>query len=209
MSTVVLSTAYFPPISYFSLIINHDLTLIETDENYLKQTYRNRCIIHAPGGKQSLSVPVERGSFHKTALRDLKIDYSRPWQKLHIKALNTSYNSSAFYEFFMDDIKKVIMKRNKFLLDLNNEALFLVCNMIGIEANIDFTGEFLHTYEDADDMRYSLGPKGGKGKSLISDIRYFQVFAQDNGFIPDLSILDLIFNMGPETWSVLRKKGIN
>ena len=209
MNKVILSTAYFPPLSYMRMVLRSSIALIELHENFTKQTYRNRCVIYSPGGKQSLTVPVERGSFHKTPLIDLRIDYSKPWQRLHLRALDTSYNSSAFYEFFMDDIRKVILKGHRFLYDLNNEVLELVCSICGIDTPVRFTTEFRNSYDSDNDMRYNITPKGGEGIQIASDIKYFQVFGVDNGFIPDLSILDLLFNMGPESYSLLKKEGQN
>lgn len=205
MDKLLLSTAYFPPISYFMLIANHRESYIETHENYIKQTYRNRCTIHAAAGALDLSVPVERGSFHKVPIMELAIDYSKEWRRLHLRALEASYNSSAFYEFYIDEIESLLAKKHKLLIDLNNDILSLICNMLGIEPDIKMTGLFIPEWPYSNDMRYNITPKGGEGRLISGERPYFQVFSQENGFIPDLSILDLLFNMGPESYSYLKR----
>ena len=120
---IILSTAYFPPIEYFARILKGASVRIETHENYRKQSYRNRCHIYGPNGLMSLVVPVERGSFHKVPIKDLRIDYSRPWQQLHIKSLKAAYSSSAFYEYFIDEIEELINLNSTLLTDLNRAVL--------------------------------------------------------------------------------------
>ena len=118
---ILVSTAYLPPVEYFSLIHNADEVLIEREENYLKQTYRNRCYILSAHGPQVLSVPVYLGSFHKTPVKDIRIDYSKRWQQVHLRAMTASYRSSPFFEFYFEEIEKIISKNHEFLIDLNTE----------------------------------------------------------------------------------------
>ena len=200
---ILLSTAYFPPIQYFSLYMQGDDVLIEGHENYSKQTYRNRCKIYAPGGVLHLSVPVERGSFHKVKVSELKIDYSKPWINLHLRALRTAYNSSAFYEFYIDDIERTLRKNHKKLIDLNTEILLLVLSMLEIENKPVITEEYLAEPTSQTDYRDSFSPKKEDPLFIESMPEYFQVFSPEKGFVPNLSILDLIFNKGPEAYSYL------
>jgi hypothetical protein len=119
---LLLSTAYLPPAEYFARIANASEALIEKEENYLKQSYRNRCYILSPSGQQPLSVPVYLGSLHKTPVKDIRIDYSKRWQQVHLGALVSSYNSSPFFLFYFETIEKIILSNHKFLLDLNMES---------------------------------------------------------------------------------------
>lgn len=204
MKNLVLSTAYFPPVSYLKVIAGADRVYIEYHENYLKQTYRNRCEIPASNGILSLTVPVKEGSFHKTAVRDLQIDYTGEWVRTHLRALKAAYNSSAFYEFYIDDISTILNSGHRYLLDMNMEILLKMCEMTGVEAEISFTDQFVHSYADVADFRQTITPGNRKKKISLNETPYFQVFSEKLGFIPDMSILDLLFNMGPESWSLLR-----
>lgn len=203
MNKLVLSTAYFAPVSYFRLLAGYNEVYIELHENYLKQTYRNRCQVYSSGGILQLSVPVVRGSFHKVAIKELEIDYTREWQRLHLRALKAAYSSSAFYEFYIDEIAEVIERRHRFLVDLNMEVTGLLCEMVGIDPLIRMTDKFIPEYNDATDRRYDLTPKGTV-RAVPEQQEYFQVFSPEHGFIPDLSILDLLFNLGPESYGYLK-----
>ncbi|MFN2378629.1 MAG: WbqC family protein [Bacteroidales bacterium] len=204
MKKLILSTAYFPPVSYLKAMAGADRVYIEYHENYLKQTYRNRCQIPASNGILSLTVPVKEGSFHKTAVRDLQIDYSGEWVRTHLRALKAAYNSSAFYEFYIDEISTILNSGNRYLLDMNMELLLKMCEMTGVEAEITHTDQFVHSYTDMVDFRETITPGNRKKNSARDETPYFQVFSDKLGFIPDMSILDLLFNMGPESWSLLR-----
>jgi hypothetical protein len=204
MKKLILSTAYFPPVSYLKLMAQADMVYIEYHENYLKQTYRNRCEIPASNGILSLTVPVKEGSFHKTAIRDLQIDYSGEWVRTHLRAFKATYNSSAFYEFYIDEISTVLKSGHRYLIDMNLEILQMMCEMTGIETNIAFTDEFIHSYSEMADLRETITPGNREKHSRMNETPYFQVFSDKLGFIPDMSILDLLFNMGPESWSLLR-----
>lgn len=200
---ILLSTAYFPPIQYYTCLSEADNIIIEAHENYSKQTYRNRCKIYSPNGIQVLSVPVERGSFHKVEISSLKIDYSRSWQENHLRALKTAYNSSAFYEFYIDEIRDIIMRNHKYLIDLNMEILKKSLSLLELEKNIAKTESYIDKSQSYRDLRNTIHPKKDDSQFIEKLDKYFQVFSVDNGFIPNLSILDLIFNMGPESNSYL------
>jgi len=192
---IVLSTAYLPPIEYFARIKEADEVLIERDENYLKQSYRNRCYILSTDKPQHLTVPVYLGSFHKTHIMDIRIDYSKRWQKVHLGALKSGYSSSPYFIYFFEVIEKIIQSDHEFLLDLNMELLEALMKMLKLERKISFTSGFMPVESNFDDLRYSISPKK---KSSYSPKKYIQVFNTDSGFIPGLSIADLIFNVGPE-----------
>lgn len=192
---ILVSTAYLPPVSYFSLIHKADEVLIEKEENYIKQTYRNRCYILSSNGIQALSIPVQLGSFHKTALKDIRIDYSRRWQQVHLGAFNASYKSSPYFEYYFDEIDGIISANHEFLLDLNMELMRFLLKALKIKTNIRYTTHFEPLNSLSSDFRYSLTPK----KEFKMDyMEYCQVFSSGKGFIPGLSIADLLFNVGPD-----------
>jgi hypothetical protein len=193
---ILISTAYLPPVEYFSLIQNADEVLLEKEENYLKQTYRNRCYILAANGTQALTVPVYLGSFHKTALKDIRIDYSKRWQQVHLRAINTAYRSSPFFVFYFEEIEKIILKNHEFLIDLNTGLTEAIMKILGIKASFSYTAFYTPAGVDDFDFRYSVTPK--KRSGFVSR-EYTQVFNPYSGFVAGLSIIDLIFNMGPES----------
>jgi hypothetical protein len=192
---VLISTAYLPPLEYMSVISGADEILIEKEETYLKQSYRNRCYILSAHGPQLLTVPVYLGSLHKTNIKDIRIDYSKRWQQVHLGAMTASYNSSPFFEFYFDTFEKIISTGHEFLLELNMAAAEAVLQILKIKTIINYTESFEPAEGKPLDFRYSISPK--KETYYISK-RYLQVFDTGKGFVPNLSIVDLIFNMGPE-----------
>ncbi len=192
---VLVSTAYLPPVEYFSHISGADTVIIESEENYLKQTYRNRCYILSSHGPQLLSVPVHKGNDLKTRIRDIRIDYSKRWQQVHTGAIRSSYGCSPFFQHYFEEIELSINRNNKYLIDLNFSLLELICKYLNINTKIQNSVCFTAPGTITDDYRYSITPKNESG---YSQKKYFQVF-DDSGFIPRLSIIDLIFNMGPDS----------
>jgi hypothetical protein len=197
---VIVSTAYLPPIEYYSVISYADEVCIEKQENYLKQTYRNRCYILSAHGPQLLSVPVYLGSVHKTPIKDIRIDYSKRWQQVHLGAMKASYNASPYFEFYFENIEKIISKNHEFLFDLNMELLESVLEMLKIKITISPTADFEPVGNPENDFRYKISPKV---KSHFICKEYYQVFNPDNRFVPGLSIIDLVFNLGPEASNFL------
>jgi hypothetical protein len=197
---ILLSTAYLPPVEYFARLLKAGEALIEAEENYIKQSYRNRCYILSAGGPQILTVPVYFGSVHKTLIRDITIDYTKRWQQVHLGALTSSYSSSPYYLYYFEAIEKIILAGHKFLLDLNLDLLMAVLNILNQDIKISYTSVFKPDEKSENDFRYSITPKKISG---YSPGKYFQVFNNENGFIPGLSIVDLIFNTGPEAKSHL------
>ncbi len=195
----IFSTAYFPPVIYFSELINSERTVIEQYENYVKQSYRNRCEILSPGGKQTLSIPVIKKSGQKQLIKDVKIDYKNNWQAQHLKSLQAAYLSSPFFEFYIDSLLPFFKKKFTFLFDLNLEILQTILNEMQIERKINLSEKFVPEYPD-NDFRYIIHPK----KDLSTNLKeYTQVFSEKYGFVPNLSILDLLFNEGPNTENFL------
>ena len=192
---ILLSTAYFPPAEYFSLIKSAGTVLIEQEENYIKQTYRNRCKILASDGILVLTIPVMKGTLIKAPIKDITVDYSKRWQQVHLRALTSSYSRSPYFQFYFEEIEKILMSNHKFLMDLNDELLYKCLEIININKCASHTYSFKADGCTGQDFRYRISPKRNSGYHCEP---YIQVFGQ-NGFIPGLSILDLIFNMGPES----------
>jgi hypothetical protein len=198
----LLSSAYFPPIHYLSLVSRADKVFIEKEENYLKQTYRNRCSILTANGQSALTVPVLSGSLEKTPVKDIRIDYSKRWQQVHLRALISSYRSSAFFEYYFEDIERIITEKPKYLLELNLNALKTVMKITGISTPVIYTNVFEPVAENDYDFRYIISPKK-EIPGISSSKEYYQVFNYKFGFVADLSILDMIFNLGPDSINYL------
>ncbi|NOZ34062.1 MAG: WbqC family protein [Chlorobi bacterium] len=196
----IFSAAYFPPIGYFSELINSETVIIEKYENYIKQTYRNRCEILSPGGKQTLSIPIVKKSGQKQFIKDVKIDYKNNWQSLHLKSLKTAYLSSPFFEFYIDAFLPFFEKKYTFLLDYNIEILHKLLSESEIDKKLTFTEEYKKEYSFPD-FRNLIHPKKNSPKFIFK--KYTQVFFDRFDFVPNLSILDLLFNEGPSAVSFI------
>ena len=205
---VILSTAYFGPVQYFLRFADYNEVLIEQYDNYSRQTYRNRCIFGGSNGTVTLTVPVKKNTAKKTLVRDIRIDYDTNWQKNHFRTLISCYNSSPFFEYMSDDIEFYFRKKFKFLIDLNTDLTIRILDLLGLETKLSLTLNYVFTNSDIElkDLRDIISPK----KNYLEDtafqpVEYHQVFTEKNGFLPNLSILDLLFNMGGEAANILRK----
>jgi hypothetical protein len=197
---IFVSTAYLPSVEYVSRLYRAEEVFIEKCENYLKQTYRNRCNILSAHGPQILSVPVYAGSLHKTLITDIRIDYSKRWQQVHLRALSAAYRSSPFFEYYFENIEKAIAKNHNFLIDLNMELISSVLDILRINRKISYTSGFNPAGSIENYFRYRISPKI---KSDFKYKEYRQVFSWEEGFVPNLSIIDLLFNMGTDAGKYL------
>ena len=187
---------YLPPIHYFTALKqNQGDMLLEMHEHFPKQTYRNRASIHSPNGKLDLIVPVERGAAVHRPIKDVRISYEFNWQRIHWLSLQTSYRSSAFFEFYEDDFAPFYEKKWEFLVDYNQELLELINRLLKLNFSFTPTTEY-KLVETEFDFRTAIHPKK---ESLFSMKPYYQVFEDRNGFIENLSIIDLLFNQGPQS----------
>ena len=202
---ILLSTAYFPSVQYFSKFLQFEKIYIEQFENFSKQTYRNRCEILGTNGVIPLVVPVVKGRGRKIKIRDLKISYDIDWQRNHWRTIFSAYNSSPFFEFYKDEISPFFEKRHKYLFDLNQEVLDTLCELLELDIPLDFTEDFEKVSEDTLNFREALSPKKQKTvpDASFSPKQYTQVFSDKFGFVPNLSILDLLFNEGPNSYNIL------
>ena len=193
---ILLSTAYLPPISYLSAYVLSEKIIIERFETYTKQTCRNRCNIYGPNGIQILSIPVRKIYGNHTLVKDIRITYTLPWQKIHWKSIETAYNNSPFFLYYRDYFEPFYTRKCNFLIDLNTDLLEIIFNILGIKREIVFTDQYKKV-PSITDLRNKLVQK--KPSAIYSYPEYVQPFREKSGFIPDLSIIDLLFNLGPET----------
>ena len=202
---VLLSTTYFGPIQWYSKLCSYPTVFLERYEHFVKQTYRNRCLIATTQGVQALTVPIERGSGEKCLIKDLRISDHGNWRHLHWNALMSAYGESPFFEYYVDDIRPFFEKRWDYLFDFNLEITQVLCELLDIHPKIVLTDDFLpletetihHT--DSDDFRNAIRPKHPMDDPDFTPNKYWQVYQQKLGFLPNMSILDLLFNMGNES----------
>lgn len=201
--TACLSTAYLPPVQWFAKLLRYDKVYVEQYENYQKQTYRNRCVIAGPNGAISLTVPIEKPDTLKCLTKDIRISDHGNWRHLHWNALESAYNQTPYFEYLKDDLRPFYEKSFRYLMDFNEELVAVICALIDIEPHIERTTDYIAVREDAD-FRDSIHPKKNwQEDKEFTSVPYYQVFQQKYGFLPNLSIVDLLFNMGPESVLVL------
>ena len=216
---MLLGIAYFPPVSYFALIAK-GMTIpptvppvvhIEAQENYQKQSWRNRCRIYAADGPEYLNFPIVHEGTHELPISRIKVDYSTPWVVKTERAIASAYESSAYFDYYKDELFAILDSHPETLFELDMRIIRFFLRKTGIEADIRFTEEYLpNTDKYGEDWRERLHPK--RPNTVLKDLGlekpYFQVFARKRGFIPDLSIMDLLFNEGPDSILYL-KSGIS
>ena len=212
---MLLSTAYLPPVEYVALLARDfsfrdgrvvpGEAFLEASENYRKQSYRNRCYIASAAGVEMLQVPVVHGP--SAAIREIRIDWSTPWLVRTQRALDAAYLTSAFYEYYRDDLFAVMGRRPDLLWDWNRSLLAFILEKAGIACTLRETADYAPPGTVPDDYREVLHPK--RPNTVLQDLGldrpYFQVFAARNGFRPGLSSLDLLFNEGPNALSYLKR----
>lgn len=203
---IYLSSAYLAPVQYYSKIPGNRI-FIERNDNYLKQSYRNRCLIAAANGVMPLSIPVEHSSGAKILMKDIRIASHGNWQHIHWNAIISAYNSTPFFEYYQDDFYPLYHKKYHFLFDLNEEFFYLVLKLLNIDdSRISYTDEYKPKLnKDELDMRDTIHPKKDwqMNDSYFMPYPYYQVFEQKFGFMPNMSIIDLLCNMGNESLIVL------
>ena len=217
----LLTTAYFPPVSWFFALAQSTRVEVEACESYQKQSYRNRCRIYSAAGPEALVVPVVHARGEKIPIREVRIDYSEPWVRLHERALTAAYNHSAFFEYYRDDLFRILEGREAFLFDLNWKLTEKLTEFCGLRVSPASTAAFLPPVPVPDagalpeaqvaDLRALIQPKY-RGEGLLQRygraLPYFQVFTAGaaftpGAFIPDLSVLDLLCAEGPNALSFL------
>lgn len=204
--SIYLSSAYLAPIQYYSKFVSGKEIIIEKNESYIKQSFRSRCMIASANGPIPLSIPVVHSSTEKTLMKDIRIAEHGNWQHMHWNAIISAYNSTPFFEFYQDDFYPFYHKKQTFLFDFNEGLQNLILDLLGINLpKITYTSEYKADVTDGSDMRETIHPKKDWRKldPIFLSLPYYQVFAQKLGFIENLSIIDLLFNMGNESQLIL------
>lgn len=196
---------YFSPIIQYAAIAKSKEIVFEVEDNFQKQTYRNRCHIYTANGKHLLNVPIQHSKGLKQKTKDVKIDYKDDWHHLHLKTLKTAYSSSPFFEFYIDDLNPIFEKKHTFLLDLNLNCNVFVMNALQLKIPISNTTEYHkeNSFFDARNLANS------KPDNVFQLEKYYQIFNSNHGFISNLSVLDLIFMEGPNALNYLESQTVN
>ena len=195
MQKILLSSAYLPPVGFFTAIKSGGDVLIEQYDNYCKQTFRNRCVIATAGGRQTLTSPGVKSDSPKQLMKDVRISDHGEWHRQHWNALESAYMNSPFFMYYQDDFRPFFEKKIEFLIDFNTELTRLILKLAGIEKNLKLTESYSKPNDGTIDLRRMVEP----GINEPAEQRpYWQVFRQKYGFQANLSAVDLLFNMGPE-----------
>lgn len=202
MNNILIHPSYFPSISTFVAIAQSDLVTFEMDDNFQKQTNRNRMYIYSPNGIQLLNIPIKHSKTAHQKTKEVKLETAFDWQKQHFKSLEAAYRTSPFFEYFEDDIIPIFQKKHTFLMDLNMETMAIVSKCLGLIFDYNETDEYFHTVTDKIDLRNLVN--GKKDTSVFEP--FTQVFGEKYGYLNNLSILDLLFNEGRYALDYLKKQ---
>ncbi|HEY5687180.1 MAG TPA: WbqC family protein [Yeosuana sp.] len=202
---ILIHPTYFPNIAHFVAIVKADKLTFEYDDNFIKQTYRNRTYIYAANGKLLLNIPVVHTQKNRQKYKDVSISQETHWQSHHWKSLLSAYSTSPFFEYYKDELIYLFENKTKYLLDFNLNCLEAICDCLQFDLEYSKTHDYQKIVKDTTDFRYLVNAK-------IEDPQfepYSQVFQDKHGFINNLSILDLLFNEGPNALSYLESQSIS
>ncbi|MBE99954.1 WbqC family protein [Flavobacterium coralii] len=203
MGSILIHPTYFPSLSHFVAMVQAENVIFETDDNFQKQTNRNRMYIYSPNGIQLLNIPVKHNKGIHQKFKDTKIEDAFDWQKQHFKSLEAAYRSSPFFEYFEDDIRPIFEQKHVYMMDLNFKILDILTDCLGIDIPYNKTEEYFHDApQGVTDYRYLAN--GKKDTNIFEP--YTQVFEEKAGFINNLSILDLLFNEGRYAADYLKRQ---
>lgn len=197
----VLPITYFGNIDFFSALLKADQILIEKHEHFIKQTYRNRCEIYGANGKLSLIVPIKHGRKEHTPVSECIIDNSTRWQTLHLRSIESGYRRSPYFEYYESRFIPFFSKKYDSLTELCIGSMNLSLSFLKTEINFSFTESYQKSYDSFIDFRSIADPKNNKAEKQLP---YQQVFENKFGKINNLSVLDLIFNEGPQALQLLK-----
>ncbi|MCD8260080.1 MAG: WbqC family protein [Bacteroides sp.] len=205
---LLLTSAYLAPVHYYSKLYCYPVVQVEQHEHYIKQTLRNRCTIASANGPQTLSVPIIKPDTPKTPMKDIRISDHGNWRHLHWSAIESAYNSTPFFEYYRDYFQPFYEKKIEFLLDLNEQLCELVCRLTDLSVTIRRTESYQK--EPASTIVDIREQTGSRKEFTLPDphyriVPYYQVFQEKQGFLPGMSMIDLLFNMGPESLLILEK----
>ena len=190
---ILLHPVYFPNIAHCVAMVNAEEVTFETDDNFQKQTYRNRTYIYDANGKLILNIPVIHTQKNRQKYRDVKIVKNTKWQALHWKSLQSAYRTSPFFEFYEDDLRPLFHLKTNYIMDFNLKCFEVVSECLQLDLKVNTTETYEHIIEDKTDLRHLVN---AKNESLFGFDTYTQVFSEKHGFIGNLSVLDLLFNEG-------------
>ena len=200
MASALLSSTYFGPVQWYQKLNRYDACLIEQHDHFVKQTYRNRCVIATTNGLQTLSIPVEKFEGAKCEMRDVRISDHANWRHQHWYALQSAYGESPFFEYYEDDIRPFFERKWDFLYDFNWEITLKMCELIDIMPCMRRTDSYeQEPSEGVIDFRETIRPKHPGRDDEFKPRTYYQVYQHKYGFQPNLSVLDLLFNQGNES----------
>lgn len=205
---ILLSSAYLAPVQYYTKLLHNNggTAYVEAFDNYAKQTYRNRCMIADANGPLALTIPTEKPSEGKCLMRDIRISDHGNWRHQHWNALEAAYRHTPFFLYYEDDFRPFFEKKIAFLYDFNMQLTELVCSLIGLDVALRPTDTYQQNPVGMADSRTLITPKASwEGDEGFRPVEYYQVFKEKHGFIPNLSIADLLFNMGPESILILNE----
>lgn len=200
--SILLHPTYFPSISHFVAMAQTDRIVLEMEDNFQKQTNRNRTYIYSPNGVQLLNIPVKHSKEAHQKTKEVRLETAFNWQKQHFKSLEAAYRTSPFFEYFEDTLSPIFTKKYTFLLDLNLESMALISKCLGMPFSYETTEEYFHEVPDFIDYRSLANGKKDKAEFEL----YTQVFGDKHGFLNNLSILDLLFNEGRFALDYLKKQ---
>lgn len=200
---ITIHPTYFPNLAHFVAMVRAEHVVFEIDDNFLKQTYRNRTYIYGANGKLTLNIPVVHSQKNRQKYRDVKIFNEEKWQSLHWKSLLSAYRTSPFFEYYEDELHPIFHTKTKYILDFNLKCIEVICECLQLELNTSKTETYQSEIENTEDFRFLVNAKKEKVQSFEN---YTQVFNNKHGFIPNLSILDLLFNEGPNAVNYLESQ---
>jgi len=203
---LVFPALYNGPINYYARLVRQEEIELEQHDSYSKQSYRNRCLIMGPNGVIALSIPVIKRKGSKTRLKNVRIDYDSHWNRIHWKSLVAAYASSPFFEYLSDDLSPLYERRFSFLVDLNHVLLEFALEQLGLKIPVRRSASFAPITSE-EDPRQCIHPKRNQVEAdpAFQPENYHQVFSDRHGFQSNLSILDLLFNLGPESLNYLHR----
>jgi hypothetical protein len=203
---ILIHPTYFPSISHFAAIVQAEKVTFEMEDNFQKQTNRNRTYIYSPNGIQLLNIPVKHSKIAHQKTKDIQIENDFDWQKQHFKSLEAAYRSSPFFEFFEDDLLPIFEKKHSFLMDLNLEVFELITRCLRMKIEYTTTTEYVHEIKANEIIDFRYLANGKKDQSQFES--YTQVFDDKFGFINNLSVLDLVFNEGKFAVDYLKSQSL-
>ena len=205
--SLLLESHYLPCIEYFVLFQDFEDIIIHAEETYQKQSYRNRCYVLGPNKTQILTVPVD-GKTKKSRITEVKINYSEPWYNEHIRSIRTAYGKAPYFEFYFEYFEKILLQKHEFLWDLNQQMLTLCLDLLKIDRKISDSKECQLNLSEIDNRYYEIISRkiSHQDRIIYQEARYQQLFGSN--FVPNLSIIDLLFCEGPNSSTIIGQSTI-